>query len=70
MVNLGPTDFQLGLLLNIYGNDGQNKFEVHISKNVATKMTSSILSFYIFVFWSIFLQGLTWATLSLWIHIP
>ena len=32
MVNLGPIDFQLEFLLNINGNDGQNKFEVHISK--------------------------------------
>ena len=35
IVNLGPIDFQLGLPLNINGNDGQNKFEVHIPKNVA-----------------------------------
>ena len=35
MVNLGPIDFQLGLPLNIKKNDGQNKFEVHILKNVA-----------------------------------
>ena len=35
MVNLGPIDFQLGWPLNIIGNDGQNKFEVHISKIVA-----------------------------------
>ena len=32
VVNLGPIDFQLGLPLNINRNDGQNKFEVHISK--------------------------------------
>ena len=35
MVNLGPIDFQLGLTLNINRNEGQNKIEVHISKNVA-----------------------------------
>ena len=35
IVNLGPIDFQLGFSLNIIGNDGQNKSEVHISKNVA-----------------------------------
>ena len=35
VVNLGPMDFQLGLPLNIKKNEGQNKFEVHISKNVA-----------------------------------
>ena len=34
MDNSGPIDFQLVLLLNIDGNNGQNKFEVHISKNV------------------------------------
>ena len=34
-VNLGPIVFQLGLPLNMNGNDGQNKFEVYISKNVA-----------------------------------
>ena len=35
VVSLGPIDFQLSLPLNINWNDGQNKFEVHISKNVA-----------------------------------
>ena len=35
VVNLGPIDFQLGLPLNISGNDGKNKFEVHISRNPA-----------------------------------
>ena len=35
IVKLGPIDFQLGLPLNIDGNDRQNKFEVRISKNVA-----------------------------------
>ena len=35
MVNLGLIDFQLGLSLNINGNNGQYKFEVHISKNMA-----------------------------------
>ena len=34
IVNLGPIDFQLGLLLDINGNYGQNTFEVHISKYV------------------------------------
>ena len=34
MVNFGPIDFQLGLPLTINGNEGPNKFEVHISKNV------------------------------------
>ena len=35
MVNLGLIDFQLGLPLNINRYDGRNKFEVHISTNVA-----------------------------------
>ena len=35
MINLGPIDFLLGLLLNINVNNGQNKFEVHILKNMA-----------------------------------
>ena len=35
VVSLGPIDFQLSLPLNINGNEGQNKFEVPISKNVA-----------------------------------
>ena len=37
MVNLGPKpiDLYLGLLLNINVNDGQNKFEARISKNMA-----------------------------------
>ena len=35
MVNLGSIDFQLGLPLNINGDDGQNIFEIHISNNVA-----------------------------------
>ena len=33
--NLGPIDFQLGLPLDIKGNDKQHKFEIHISKNGA-----------------------------------
>ena len=33
VVNLGPTDFKLGLPFNFNRNDGQNKFKVHISKN-------------------------------------
>ena len=33
MVNLRPIDFRLGLHLNINGNDGQNKFKVHIPMN-------------------------------------
>ena len=35
MINLGPIDFLLGLLLNINVNNGQNKFEVHIFKKMA-----------------------------------
>ena len=35
MVNLGPIDFQIWLPPNINVNDRQNKFEVHISKNIA-----------------------------------
>ena len=38
MFNLGPIDFYFGLPLNINRNDGQNKFEVQISKRV-DKMT-------------------------------
>ena len=32
MVNLDQIDFLVGLPLNINVNDGQNKFDVHISK--------------------------------------
>ena len=35
MVNLGPIDFQLGLLLHINVNGGQYKFGVHFSNNLA-----------------------------------
>ena len=35
IVNLGPIDFKLGVPVNINVNDGQNKFEVHMSKNMA-----------------------------------
>ena len=35
MANLGLIDFKLGLYINVNVNAGQNKFEVHISKNVA-----------------------------------
>ena len=35
IVSLGPIDFYLGFPLNIKVNGGQNKFEVHISKNIA-----------------------------------
>ena len=33
MANLGLIDFKLGLYINV--NEGQNKFEVHISKHFA-----------------------------------
>ena len=35
MANLGLIDFKLGLHFKVNVNAGQNKFEVHISKNVA-----------------------------------
>ena len=35
MANLGLIDSKLGLYIKINVNNGQNKFEVHISKNVA-----------------------------------
>ena len=35
MANLGLIDFKLGLYIKVNVNNGQNKFEVHISKNVA-----------------------------------
>ena len=35
MADLGLIDFKLGLYIKINVNNGQNKFEVHISKNVA-----------------------------------
>ena len=34
LVNLSPIDFLLGLPLDINANDGQNKFEIHISINM------------------------------------
>ena len=34
MINLGPIYFQIGLPLNNHVDDGQNKFKVHISKNM------------------------------------
>ena len=35
MANLGLIDFKLGLYIKVDVNARQNKFEVHISKNVA-----------------------------------
>ena len=35
MVNLGLINFKLGLYIKVNVNAGQNKFQVHISKNVA-----------------------------------
>ena len=35
MADLGLIEFKLGLYIKITVNDWQNKFEVHISKNVA-----------------------------------
>ena len=35
MANLGLIDFKLGLYIKVNVNVGENKFEVHISKNVA-----------------------------------
>ena len=34
MVILGPIDFLFGLLINLYVNAWQNKFEIDILKNV------------------------------------
>ena len=35
MADLGLIDFKLGVYIKVNVNNGQNKFEVHISKNVA-----------------------------------
>ena len=35
MANLGLINFKLGLYIKVNVNAGQNKFKVHISKNVA-----------------------------------
>ena len=35
MANLGLIDFKLGVYIKVNVNAGKNKFEVHISKNVA-----------------------------------
>ena len=35
MAKLSPIDFKIGFPIILKLNDGQNKFEVHISKNVA-----------------------------------
>ena len=35
MANLGQVDFKLGLYIGVNVNNGQNKFEVHISKHLA-----------------------------------
>ena len=35
MANLGLIDFKLGLYIKVNVNEGQNKFEVHISKHLA-----------------------------------
>ena len=35
MTNLGLIDFKLGLYIKVNVNAGKNKFEVHISKNLA-----------------------------------
>ena len=35
MANLGLIDFKLGLYIKVNVNAVQNKFEVHITKNVA-----------------------------------
>ena len=35
MANLGLIDFKLGLYIKVNVNDRQNKFEVHISNNLA-----------------------------------
>ena len=35
IANLGLIDFKLGLYIKVNVNSWQNKFEVHISKNVA-----------------------------------
>ena len=35
MVNLGPINFQMSLPFDLNVNDGENKFKVNISKNMA-----------------------------------
>ena len=35
MANLGLIDFKIGLHIKVNVNEGQNKFEVHISKHLA-----------------------------------
>ena len=40
MVNLGPIYFQPVLPININGNDGQYKFEVHIISEKVAKMAN------------------------------
>ena len=35
MANWGRIDFKLGLYIKVIVNEGQNKFEVHISKHLA-----------------------------------
>ena len=37
MSNLGLIDFKLGLYSKVNVSEGQNKFEVHISKNLANR---------------------------------
>ena len=42
MANLGMIDFKLGLYIKVQVNIRQNKFEVHILKNLAKMQWSSI----------------------------
>ena len=35
MANLGLIDFKIGLHIKVNVNEGQNKFEIHISKHLA-----------------------------------
>ena len=76
VANLGPIDFQLGLPLNINRNEGQNRFEVHISKNVSKMAhfrpkigqdaTFANLYLNFLKFWSTFCSKAAWAALGLW----
>ena len=44
IADLGLIEFKLGLYIKINVNNGQNKFEVHISKNVAKIMAQNRLA--------------------------
>ena len=64
MANLGLIDFKLGLYIKVNVNARQNKFEVHISKNVVKMAARASHGHNLAIFHPIMTNGYTKMTFS------